>query len=50
MAGKTVKTDLLFYFVLTVMEVTSADCYRKVTETAMFQECNKITRYIPCEQ
>jgi hypothetical protein len=23
MAGKTVKTDLLFYFVLTVMEVTN---------------------------
>jgi hypothetical protein len=50
MAGKTVKRDLLFYFVLTVMEVTSADCYRKISETAMFQECKKITRQIPREQ
>jgi hypothetical protein len=43
MAGKTAKTDLLFYFVLTVMEVTkNADCYRKISETAMFQECKKL--------
>jgi hypothetical protein len=32
------------------MEVTSADCYRKISETPMFQEYKKMTLQIPREQ
>jgi hypothetical protein len=43
------REKVLFYFLLTVMEVTSADCYRKISETVMFQEYKKITLQIPRE-
>jgi hypothetical protein len=44
------REKLLFYFVLTVMEMTGANCYRKISETAMFQGYKKIILQIPREQ
>jgi hypothetical protein len=41
---------LLQVQLLTAMEVTSANCYRKISETAMFQEYKEITHQIPRKQ